>query len=192
MNQGIAVGMASNICSFNLVEVCNTTIEYIKNESVDILEHLKAPDLPSGGQLIFNEKDMREIYNTGRGSFKVRARYRYDKDNNCIEIFEIPYTTSSEAIIDATIELVKGNRIRDIVDVRDETDLNGLKITLDLKRNTDPDALMNKLYKFTPLQDSFSCNFNILINGRPRVMGIMEILKEWIIFRVDCIKTDTV
>ncbi|NLP13490.1 MAG: topoisomerase IV [Clostridium sp.] len=190
-NQGIAVGMASNICSFNLVEVCNTTIEYIKNESVDILEHLKAPDLPSGGQLIFNEKDMREIYNTGRGSFKVRARYRYDKDNNCIEIFEIPYTTSSEAIIDATIELVKGNRIRDIVDVRDETDLNGLKITLDLKRNTDPDALMNKLYKFTPLQDSFSCNFNILINGRPRVMGIMEILKEWIIFRVDCIKKQT-
>lgn len=190
-NQGIAVGMASNICSFNLVEVCNTAIEYIKNEETDVLEHMKAPDFPIGGQLIFNEKDMREIYDTGRGSFKVRAKYRYDRANNCIEIFEIPYTTSSEAIIDTIIELVKSNKIKDIVDVRDETDLNGLKITLDLKRNIDPDALMNKLYKFTPLQDSFSCNFNILIEGRPRVMGIKEVIKEWIIFRVDCIKKRT-
>jgi DNA gyrase subunit A len=190
-NQGIAVGMASNICSFNLVEVCNTAIEYIKNEETDLLEHMKAPDFPIGGQLIFNEKDMREIYDTGRGSFKVRAKYRYDRANNCIEIFEIPYTTSSEAIIDTIIELVKSNKIKDIVDVRDETDLNGLKITLDLKRNIDPDALMNKLYKFTPLQDSFSCNFNILIEGRPRVMGIKEVIKEWIIFRVDCIKKQT-
>lgn len=190
-NQGIAVGMASNICSFNLVEVCKTAIEYIKNEDTDVLEHLKAPDFPTGGQLIFNEKDMREIYDTGRGSFKVRAKYRYDRTNNCIEIYEIPYKTSSEAIIDAVIELVKSNRIKDVVDVRDETDLNGLKITLDIKKNSDPDALMNKLYKLTPLQDSFSCNFNILIEGRPRVMGIKEVLKEWIIFRVDCIKKQT-
>ncbi|HQA57655.1 MAG TPA: DNA topoisomerase (ATP-hydrolyzing) subunit A, partial [Acetivibrio sp.] len=190
-NQGIAVGMASNICSFNLVEVCKTTIEYIKNEDADILEHLKAPDFPTGGQLIFNEKDMREIYETGRGSFKVRAKYRYDRKNSCIEIFEIPYTTSSEAIIDAIVELVKSNKIKDIVDVRDETDLNGLKIALDIKKSTDPDALMNKLYKLTPLQDTFSCNFNILVNGRPRVMGIKNILSEWIAFRVDCIKRQT-
>lgn len=190
-NQGIAVGMASNICSFNLVEVCKTTIEYIKNEDADILEHLKAPDFPTGGQLIFNEKDMREIYETGRGSFKVRTKYRYDRKNSCIEIFEIPYTTSSEAIIDAIVELVKSNKIKDIVDVRDETDLNGLKIALDIKKSTDPDALMNKLYKLTPLQDTFSCNFNILVNGRPRVMGIKNILSEWIAFRVDCIKRQT-
>lgn len=190
-NQGIAVGMASNICSFNLVEVCEATIQYIKDENVDLLDYLKAPDLSSGGQLIFNEREMQEIYNTGRGSFKLRAKYKYDRDNSCIEVYEIPYTTTSEAIIDAIVELVKNNKIKDISDVRDETDLNGLKITIDIKRNADPDALMNKLFKLTPLQDSFSCNFNILINGRPKVMGIKSILKEWILFRMGCIKRQT-
>ncbi|HHV30542.1 DNA gyrase/topoisomerase IV subunit A [Acetivibrio mesophilus] len=190
-NQGIAVGMASNICSFNLIEVCNAAIELIKDENMDLLKVLKAPDLPSGGQLIYNEGEMREIYEKGRGSFKLRAKYRYDKANNCIEIYEIPYTTTVEAIIDSIIDLVKSNKIRDISDVRDETDLNGLKIALDVKKNTDPDTLMNKLYRFTPLQDSFSCNFNILINGHPMVMGIKQILREWISFRVECIKRQT-
>ncbi|TYQ16178.1 UNVERIFIED_CONTAM: DNA gyrase subunit A [Acetivibrio alkalicellulosi] len=187
-NQGIAVGMASNICSFNLKEVCDATIGYINNEDINIIDYLKAPDLSSGGQLIYNEKEMQQIYNTGRGGFKLRAKYRFDKDNNCIEIYEIPYTTTTESVIDAVIDLVKNNKIKDVSDVRDETDLKGLKITFDIKKNTDPDALMNKLFKFTPLQDSFSCNFNILINGRPRVMGIKDILKEWIIFRINCIK----
>lgn len=190
-NQGIAVGMANSICSFNLKEVCETTIQYINDENVNLLEHLMAPDLPSGGQLIFNEKDMHDIYNTGRGSFKLRAKYRYDKENSCIEIFEIPYTTTAEAIIDSVIDLVKNNKIKDIVDVRDETDLSGLKITFDIKKSADPETLMNKLYKLTTLQDSFSCNFNILVNGRPRVMGIKSILREWIIFRVNCIKRQT-
>ena len=190
-NQGIAVGMASNICSFNLKEVCETTVQFINDESVNLLEHLKAPDFSSGGQLIYKEKDINEIYKTGRGGFKLRAKYRYDKDNNCIEIYEVPYTTTSEAIIDAIIELIKNNRIKDITDVRDETDLNGLRITLDIKKSTDPDILMNKLFRFTPLQDSFNCNFNILINGRPKVMGIKTILNEWVIFRIDCIKRQT-
>lgn len=190
-NQGIAVGMASNICSFNLKEVCETTIEFIKDENVDVSEYLKAPDFSTGGQLIYKEKEIKDIYSSGRGSFKVRARYRFDKENNCIEIYEIPYTTTSEAIIDSVIELVKSNKIREIVDVRDETDLNGLKITFDLRRNTDPDALMNKLYKLTSLEDSFGCNFNILINGRPKVLGIKGVLTHWIEFRVDCIKRQT-
>jgi len=190
-NQGIAVGMASNICSFNLKEVCETTIQFIKDENVDISEYLKAPDFSTGGQLIYNEKEINGIYNTGRGSFKVRAKYRFDKENNCIEVYEIPYTTTSEAIIDSVIDLVKNNKIRDIVDVRDETDLEGLKITFDLRKNTDPDALMNKLYKLTPLEDSFSCNFNILINGRPKVLGIRGILTHWTEFRIDCIKRQT-
>lgn len=187
-NQGIAVGMASNICSFNLVEVCNAAIEYMKNPKTDMVSHIKAPDFSTGGQLIYNRDDMAAIYETGRGSFRVRAKYRVDKKNNCIDIYEIPYTTTIEAIIDSVTALVKSGKIRDITDVRDETDLKGLKITLDLKRNTDGEELMGKLYKLTPLEDSFSCNFNILVNGTPRVMGIREILKEWVEFRVGCIK----
>ncbi len=187
-NQGIAVGMASNICSFNLEEICKTTSALIDDENIVIEDYLKAPDFSSGGQLIYSQKEIRDIYNNGRGSFKVRAKYNYDKENNCIEIVEIPYTTTVEAIIDQIIELIKGGKIREITDVRDETDLNGLKLTLDLRKNTDPDILMNKLFKLTPLQDSFNCNFNILINGRPRVMGIRTILNEWLSFRVECIK----
>ncbi len=187
-NQGIAVGMASNICSFNLEEICKTTSALIDDENIVIEDYLKAPDFSSGGQLIYSAKEIRDIYNNGRGSFKVRARYKYDKENNCIEIIQIPYTTTVEAIIDQIIELIKGGKIREITDVRDETDLNGLKVTLDLKKNTDPDVLMNKLFKLTPLQDSFNCNFNILIHGRPRVMGIRTILNEWLSFRIDCLK----
>ncbi|HOQ07623.1 MAG TPA: DNA topoisomerase (ATP-hydrolyzing) subunit A [Clostridiales bacterium] len=190
-NQGIAVGMASNLCSFNLKEVCEATIAYIKDENTDLLQYIKAPDFSTGGALIYNEKTMREIYETGRGSFKVRAKYRYDKKNSCIEIYEIPYTTTTEAIIDSIVELVKNGKIKDITDVRDETDLDGLKITLDIKKSADPDALMNRLYKLTPLEDSFSCNFNVLINGTPRVMGIKTILREWVAFRVNCIKRQT-
>ncbi|HHV61004.1 MAG TPA: topoisomerase IV [Clostridiaceae bacterium] len=187
-NQGIAVSMASNICSFNLAEVCETTIQYIRDEFVDVDKYLKAPDFSTGGQLIYNEQEIRSIYKTGRGSFKVRAKYRFDKENNCIEVYEIPYTTTSEAIIDAVIDLVKSGKIKEINDIRDETDLKGLKITFDLKRSTDPDALMMKLFKLTPLEDTFSCNFNILVNGRPRVMGIKTILDEWLKFRIECIK----
>lgn len=190
-NQGIAVGMASNICSFNLKEVCEATIQFINNENVEISDYIKAPDFSTGGQLIYKEKDIRDIYNSGRGSFKVRGKYRFDKENNCIEVYEIPYTTTTEAIIDSVIELVKSNKIRDVVDVRDETDLDGLKVTFDLRKNTDPDALMNKLYKLTPLEDSFGCNFNILINGRPKVLGVKAIITHWIEFRVDCIKRQT-
>lgn len=187
-NQGIAVGMASNICSFNLQEVCEATVQYLQNAEVDISKYLKAPDFSTGGQLIYNQKEMDEIFTTGRGSFKLRAKYRYDKKNSCIEIFEIPYTTTVEAIIDAIINLVKSGKMKDITDVRDETDLSGLKITIDIRKSSDPDSLMNKLFKLTPLQDSFNCNFNILINGKPVVMGIKTILKEWISFRKTCIK----
>lgn len=190
-NQGIAVGMASNICSFNLKEICETTSALIDNEDINVGDYIKAPDFASGGQLIYSEKDMADIYNNGRGGIKVRAKYIYDKENNCIEIYEIPYSTTVEAIMDQIIDLVKGGRIKEITDVRDETDLGGLKLTIDIKKNTDPDALMNKLFKFTPLQDSFNCNFNILINGRPRVMGVKTILKEWLTFRVECIKRQT-
>ncbi len=187
-NQGIAVGMASNICSFNLKEVCETTIAFLKNENVDISKTLKSPDLSSGGQLIYNENDIKQIYNTGRGKFKLRAKYRVDEKNQCIEIYEIPYTTTCEAIIDKIINLVKLGKIKEITDIRDETDLNGLKITLDMKKNIDPDKLMKKLYKLTPIEDTFSCNFNILVNGMPQVLGINSILKEWAVFRMICIK----
>ncbi len=186
-NQGIAVGMANCICSFNLREVCETTIAYLKNENCDITKTLLAPDFTTGGTLLYNEETIRQIYNTGRGSFKVRGKYRYDKKNNCIEIYEIPYSTTAEAIIDKVVELIKAGKIREITDLRDETDLSGLKITLDVKRNTDPDALMNKLYKFTTLEDSFSCNFNILDGNVPKVMGIREILEKWSKFRKNCI-----
>ncbi len=190
-NQGIAVGMASNICSFNLQEVCEATAQYLKNPNVDLTKYLKAPDLASGGQLIFNEQDIREIYENGRGSFKLRAKYRYDAENNCLEIYEIPFNTTSEAIIDAVIELVKSGKIKEVSDVRDETDLNGLKVTFDLRKNVDHEALMNKLFKLTPLQESFNCNFNILIHGRPKVLGVRRILNEWTEFRIQCIKRQT-
>lgn len=187
-NQGIAVGMANNVCSFNLQEICDTTIAFLNDENAELLKTLKGPDFSSGGQLLYNEKDIRDIYNTGRGSVKVRAKYNYDKTHNCIEIYEIPYTTTTEAIMDKIIEMIKLNKIKDISDLRDETDLSGLKLTLDLRRNTDPDKLMRKLFMFTPLQDSFSCNFNILINGMPKVLGVKGILHEWVIFRINCIK----
>ncbi len=187
-NQGIAVGMASNICSFNLNEVCKTTIAYLKDADCDLAETLIAPDFSTGGILLYNPSELAGIYETGRGSFKVRAKYQYDKKNNCIEVYEIPYTTTGEAIIDKIIELVKAGKIREISDLRDETDLSGFKLTFDLKRGTDPDKLMLRLFRQTPLEDSFSCNFNILIDGKPRVMGIREILKEWTRFRLSCIK----
>jgi DNA gyrase subunit A len=190
-NQGIAVGMASNLCSFNLQEVCEATAQFIQYENIPIEQYLKAPDFSSGGQLIYKEKEIAEIYATGRGSFKLRAKYHYDKSNSCIEIYEIPYTTNVEVIIDAIIELVKNGKIKDITDVRDETDLNGLKITIDIRKSADPDSVMNKLFKLTTLQDTFSCNFNILVNGKPKVMGVKEILSEWLIFRINCIKRQT-
>lgn len=187
-NQGIAVGMASNICSFNLNEICQTTIEYLKDAECDLSKTLLAPDFSTGAQLIFKQQEMEEILRTGRGSFKLRAKYHYDKKNNCIEVLEIPYTTTVEAIMDKIIEMVKQGKLRDISDIRDETDLKGLKLTIDLKRGTDPEKLMARLYKQTPLEDSFSCNFNILIDGSPRVMGVREILSEWTRFRLGCVK----
>lgn len=187
-NLGIAVGMASNICSFNLAEVCKTTVSLIKNPKHNIMKTLKAPDFSTGGQLIYRADEMEKIYRTGKGSFRVRAKYQYDKKNHCIEITEIPYTTTAEAIMDKIAELVKQNKCKEISDVRDETDLKGLKITIDVKRSTDPDALMSKLFKLTTLEDSFGCNFNILIGNTPKVCGIAEILEEWTAFRVDCIK----
>lgn len=190
-NTGIAVGMASSICSFNLDEVCKTTIELLRDPKFDVSETLKAPDFAGGGLLVYDKSAMDEIYNTGRGSFKVRARYSYDKSNSCIEITEIPPTTTSEAIIDKVIEKVKGGSLREISDIRDETDLSGLKITIDVKRGTDPDKLMKKLYASTPLQDSFSCNFNVLINGTPRVLGVRDLLGEWIEFRSGCVRRRT-
>ncbi len=187
-NQGIAVGMASNICSFNLKELCQATIELIKKPTADISDILLAPDFPTGGYIIYDKAQLAEIYKTGRGSFKLRSKYNYDKKNNCIEIYEIPYSTTSEAIIDKLIELIKANKIKEISDIRDETDLSGLKITIDIKKGVDPDKLMTRLFKMTPLEDSFSCNFNILIDGHPRVMGVYEILNEWTIFRTGCLK----
>ncbi len=187
-NQGIAVGMASNICSFNLAEVCNTTIALINNPEHDILETLPGPDFSTGGDLLFDEATTREIYSTGRGSFKLRAKWNYVKSDNLIEITEIPYTTASEAIMDKVAELIKAGKIKEIADMRDETDLGGLKLTIDLKRGVDPEKLMQKLFRLTPLQDSFPCNFNILIAGMPRVMGIGEILEEWTAWRTSCIK----
>jgi len=187
-NQGIAVGMASSIASFNLKEVCTATIEYIKDKNTDLKKHLLGPDFSTGGQLIYNEEEIDKIYKTGRGGFKLRAKYRYDKKNSCIEIYEIPYTTTQEAICDKIITLVKSGKIKEITEVRDETDLKGLKIALDIRKSADPDTLMQKLFAMTPLVDTFSCNFNILINGRPKTMGIAEILDEWIIFRTECIR----
>ena len=187
-NQGIAVGMASNICSFNLKEVCDTTIALMKNPDHDILETLPGPDFSTGGELLFEEAATREIYNTGRGSFKLRAKWHYVKEGNLIEITEIPYTTATEVIMDKVAELIKAGKIKEIADMRDETDLGGLKLTIDLKRGVEPEKLMQKLYRMTPLQDSFPCNFNILIAGMPKVMGVGEILTEWTAWRTDCIK----
>ncbi len=187
-NQGIAVGMASNVCGFNLGEVCDTTIAYLKNPDCDIMATLKAPDLPTGGELIYDPAALGEIYRTGRGSFKVRAKWRYVKEENLIEVYEIPYSTTSEAIMDKVAELVKAGKIKEIADMRDETDLTGLKLAIDLKRGTDPDKLMAKLFRMTPLQDSQSCNFNILIAGMPRVMGVREILEEWTAWRAESVR----
>ena len=187
-NQGIAVGMASNICSFNLKEVCDTTIALMNNPEHDILETLPGPDFSTGAELLFDEATIREIYSTGHGSFKLRAKWRYVKEGNLIEIYEIPYSTASEVIMDKVADLIKAGKIKEINDMRDETDLGGLKLTIDLKRGADPDKLMQKLFRLTPLQDSFACNFNILIAGMPRVMGIGEILEEWTAWRTDCVK----
>ena len=187
-NQGIAVGMASNLCGFNLGEVCDTTIAFLKNPDHDVLSTLKAPDLPTGGELLYDAAALGEIYRTGRGSFKVRAKWRYLKSENLIEVYEIPYSTTSEAIMDKVSELVKAGKIKEIADMRDETDLTGLKLAIDLKRGTDPDKLMAKLFRMTPLMDSQSCNFNILIAGMPRVMGVREILEEWTAWRADSVR----
>ena len=190
-NQGIAVGMASNLCGFNLEEVCDTTIALLKNPEHDIMSTLKAPDLPTGGELLYDVAEMANIYRTGRGSFKVRSKWRYLKSENMIEIYEIPYSTTVEAIMDKVAELVKLGKVKEISDMRDETDLSGLKLTIDLKRGTDPDKLMAKLFKATPLMDSQSCNFNILIAGMPRVMGVGEILNEWTAWRMDSVRRRT-
>ena len=187
-NQGIAVGMASNICSFNLKEVCDTAIALMKNPDHDILETLPGPDFSTGAQLLFDEATTREIYSTGRGSFKLRAKWRYVKEGNLIEITEIPYSTATEVIMDKVAELIKAGKIKEIADMRDETDLGGLKLTIDLKRGADPEKLMQRLFRLTPLQDSFACNFNILIAGMPKVMGVGEILEEWTAWRTDCVK----
>ncbi len=187
-NTGIAVGMASSICPFNLREVCETAVAYIKDNDINVADTLLAPDFPIGGQLLYSREDMEKIYETGRGSFKVRSVYSFDKSQNCIDITEIPPTTTTEAIIEKIIELVKAKKVTEINDIRDETDLNGLKITIDLKRGADPERLMKKLFKMTTLQDSFSCNFNILIAGSPRVMGVKEIISEWVAFREECVR----
>ena len=188
---GIAAGMASSIASFNLRELCDTTVALIKNPEHEISETLVAPDFVGGGYIIYNREELEKIYSTGRGSVKVRSKYKYDKSYNCIDIYEIPPTTTSEAIIDKIVELVKTNKVKELNDIRDETDLKGLRIMLDLKRGTDPDKLMTKLYKMTPLEDTFSCNFNVLIKGTPKVLGVREILKEWIDFRLECVRRRT-
>lgn len=190
-NTGIAVGMASSICPFNLKEVCDTTIAYIKNPEHNISETLIAPDFPGAGEIIYDKEKIEEIYNTGRGGIKIRARYKYDKKYNCIDIINIPPTTTSEIIIEKIVELVKIGKIREISDIRDETGIDGLKITIDLKRGTDPDKLMIKLFKLTTLEDTFSCNFNILVGGTPKVMGVKKILEEWVAFRAECIRRRT-
>ena len=187
-NMGIAAGMASSICSFNLKEVCETTIAYIKDNDINVADTLLAPDFSIGGELLYNREQMEKIYETGRGSFKVRGTYTYDKANNCIDIKSIPPTTTTEAIIEKVVELVKAKKITEINDIRDETDLSGLQITIDLKRGTDYEKLMAKLFKMTPLQDSFACNFNILIASTPRVMGVKEIISEWVAFRSECVR----
>ncbi len=187
-NKGIAVGMASDLCGFNLGEVCDTTIAFLKNPDHDIMTTLKAPDLPTGGELLYDGAALADIYRTGRGSFKVRARWRYVKEENLIEVYEIPYSTTSEAIIDKVTELLKAGKLKEIADMRDETDLSGLKLTIDLKRGTDPEKLMAKLFKMTPLMDSQSCNFNVLIAGFPKVLGVREILEEWTAWRMDSVR----
>ncbi len=187
-NQGIAVGMASQLCGFNLGEVCDTTIAFLKNPEVRIGETLLAPDFPTGGEVLYDARAIEDIYNTGRGGVKVRARWRYDKKENLIEIYEIPYTTTSEAIMDKVAELIKAGKVKEISDMRDETDLSGLKLTIDLKRGADPDKLMQKLFKATTLQDTASCNFNVLIGGMPRVMGVRELLDEWCAWRTESVK----
>ena len=187
-NQGIAVGMASQLCGFNLGEVCDTTIAFLKNPEVRISETLLAPDFPTGGEVLYDPRAIEDIYNTGRGGVKVRARWRYDKKENLIEIYEIPYTTTTEAIMDKVAELIKAGKVKEISDMRDETDLSGLKLTIDLKRGADPDKLMQKLFKSTTLQDTASCNFNVLIGGMPRVMGVRELLDEWCAWRTESVK----
>ena len=187
-NTGIAVGMASNICGFNLSEVCRTTIELIRNPEHDIASTLLAPDFPTGAELVYEKDEIDSIYKTGRGSFKLRARWKYDKSNNLIEVFEIPYTTTVEAIRDKIVDLAKGGKLREVSDVRDESDKEGLKLAIELKRGTEPDRLMQKLYKLTPLMDSYACNFNVLIGGNPMVLGVRELLGEWTAWRTDCVK----
>ena len=190
-NQGIAVGMASNLCGFNLGEVCDAAIAYLKDPGVDLMGILKAPDFSTGGQLLYDGAALAEVYRTGRGPIKLRAKWRYVKEDNLIEIYEIPYSTTVEAILDKVAELVKAGKVREISDMRDETDLNGLKLAIDLKRGTDPDKLMARLFQATPLQDTFSCNFNILIAGMPKVMGVGEILEEWTGWRMDGVRRRT-
>lgn len=187
-NTGIAVGMASSICPFNLTEVCEAAIDYLSGRDVDLLERMKGPDFPGGGRLLYDEAVLRQIYETGRGTLRVRSVYQYDKENNCIDVTEIPPTTTVEAIIEKITLLVKTGKLREISDVRDEIGLHGLRITIDLKRGTDPDKLMRKLFKSTPLEDTFSCNFNVLIAGVPRVMGVRELLQEWAAFRIECVR----
>ena len=187
-NSGIAVGMASQFCGFNLKEVCDTTVAYLKNPDCDLTETLLAPDFPTGGELIADSSALRDIYNTGRGSIRVRAKYRYVKDENLIEIYEIPYSTTVEAILDKVAELIKAGKAKEIADMRDETDLSGLKLAIDLKRGTDPDKLMAKLYRLTPLEDAFACNFNVLIGGSPKVLGVRQILEEWTAWRTESVK----
>ena len=187
-NSGIAVGMASQFCGFNLKEVCDTTVAYLKNPDCDLTETLLAPDFPTGGELIFDTDAIRDIYNTGRGSVRVRAKYRYVKDQNLLEIYEIPYSTTVEAILDKVAELIKAGKAKEISDMRDETDLSGLKLAIDLKRGVDPEKLMAKLYKLTPLEDAFACNFNVLIAGSPKVLGVRQILEEWTAWRTDSVK----
>ena len=190
-NTGIAVGMASSICSFNLRELCETTIAIIKDKKHDVMSTLPAPDFIGGGQIIYDVNVIRQIYESGRGSFKVRGTYKYDNSANCIDVLSIPPTTTCEAIIEKIIDIVKAGKIKEISDIRDETGIDGLKVTIDLKRNVDPDILMQKLYKMTPLEDSFACNFNVLIAGVPRVLGVKELLEEWIAFRVECVRRRT-
>lgn len=190
-NVGIAVSMASSVCSFNLAEICDTTIALIRNPEHNILSTLKGPDFSGGGFMLYDEDELEKVYRTGRGSVKVRSRYQFDKESNCIEIVQIPPTTTVEAIMDKIVELIKGGKIREISYIRDETDINGLKLAIDIKRGVDPDKLMKKLFRMTPLQDNYSCNFNILIGGTPKVMGVYEILNEWIAFRRECIKRRT-
>lgn len=190
-NTGIAVGMASNICSFNLKEICETTAALIRDPNHDVMQTLPAPDFIGGCQIIYDENALRQVYETGKGGIKLRARYRYDKSANCIDVLSIPSTTTCEVIIEKIIDLVKTGKIKDIADVRDETGIDGLKITIDLKRGVDPDRLMAKLYRFTTLEDSFSCNFNVLIGGVPRVLGVKALLEEWIAFRIECVRRRT-